>query len=175
MHSSGIRRRACGIGFALGLAVLGNAAAASPPPLPAALQVLRRLGCDVVPEASSAHLKELQCRDDRAYFLCRAMEKRDRRLDCVIGADVSRVDWTHEDLDAFVLTPAFVETLNTEPCAIWVDLDPRTDFLRYGRLCAAGILKTLGCESGTAGKHPACAAAAPACNALKAAAYVDAC
>lgn len=147
------------------------------PSLPAALQVLQRAGCSVVPEASSARLKELDCRDDRAYFLCGAMQARDTRLDCSIGAGASRLDWEHQDAAAIIVSAAFTATAQAEPCVAWIYPDPGPDKLRYGRLCAARLLDSLGCTAAPdSSAHRSCTAAAlPACQALQASSLVEAC
>ncbi len=163
------------------LAALGAAAvcatmalAAPPGPLPASLRPLASIGCARVPESSGPDHVELQCADDRSYLLCTAMQAQDPRLDCAIDNAASKVDLRIDPAVA-VKRAAFAALAEHEPCIAWAYPDPGADKQRHGSRCALDILTRLHCDMSATGSASCPVAAIPACAALHAAGYMEAC
>lgn len=159
-----------GLALAWLLALATAAVEAAPPALAPRLATLAAAGCERVPEASSRELQEMQCRDDRAFFLCTAMQAQDGRIDCAIDPAASRVD-LQADPAALVASPGFATLAAAQPCTAWVIPDMTADKRRLGALCATSLLATLRC----ADAHACAATGRPACDALYAAGYASTC
>ncbi len=154
----------------LALAAVGAEAAPAPAALAPRLATLAAAGCERVPEASSRDLQEMQCRDDRAFFLCSAMQAQDGRIDCAIDPKASRVD-VLADPAAVIARPDFATTAAAQPCTAWVIPDMTADKRRLGALCANSLLAALHCTDA----RTCSATGRPACEALHAAGYAPAC
>jgi hypothetical protein len=145
------------------------------------LKVLKMIGCEPLPEISSAADEELQCGSDRAFFLCSQMQARDARLNCAIDEASSKVDWSHNDAAALIASPAFAAAVQAEPCVAWFYPEAGKAKQQYGQRCAASLLQTLQCQmdlrpSSQSLPSAACPASAQlACEALRSAGYVAAC
>ena len=156
-------------------AVCATMALTAPPgPLSASLPSLASIGCARVPEASGPDHVELQCADDRSYFLCTAMQAQDPRLDCAIGIAASKVDLRIDPAVA-VKRAAFAALAENESCIVWAYPDPGADKQRHGSRCALDILTRLHCGVSATGTASCPVAATPACAALHAAGYTEAC
>ncbi len=141
------------------------------------LQTLATMGCERVPEASSPDAQQLQCKDDRSYFLCTQMQAQDARLNCAIDATASKVDWSRQPTADLIESAAFASAIESEPCLAWVYPDPNEISHRYGQRCATELLRELNCSvSGAPGSSTACPASAKAaCVALRDGGYAAAC
>ena len=151
------------------LALAAAGAEAAPAALAPRLATLAAAGCERVPEASSRDLQEMQCRDDRAFFLCSAMQAQDGRIDCAIDPKASRVD-VMADPAIVIARPDFATTAAAQPCTAWVIPDMTADKRRLGALCATSLLAALHCTDAGA-----CSTIGqPARDALRAAGYAPA-